>query len=216
MKSTTKKLFLAFLIVSSASSIDANDSQLWLGLKAQKKYYDFFSLKFNNEVRIAKNISKFDYFHSDLGLLFHPIQVKWLNLGFNGRFLASPEWEFRTHGNLIFKLAYKALLKTSNRTRFEIHVDESGFSKWRGRNKTGFSIKAWEKANWSIHWILSEEFFFVSQGVNENRLLSGLKIWPIKDAGLSLYYQWRVKNSLQENAQWTHAHIIGVRALLKF
>ena len=125
-------------------------------------------------------------------------------------------WQFRPSLGITFKVPFRDLAKFSNRTRVEFHVNEEGLSQWRARNLSKASAKVWKKGDKVVNLALSEEFFLVTAGVNENRLRGGFDVWVTKNAGLSVYYQWQTTNSLEENAEWTHTHGVGAAGLLKF
>ena len=115
-----------------------------------------------------------------------------------------------------FKVPFRDLAKFSNRTRLEFHVNEEGLSQWRARNRSKASAKVWKKNNKAVDFTLSDEFFLVTAGVNENRLRGGFDVWVTKNAGIAVYYQWQTTNSLEKDAEWIHIHGAGAAGLLKF
>jgi len=225
-----KILTIAFITMFAFTSYAsaAEDAQLWLTLKTKNKFHKSVSLSFDNELRFQHKVSELGYIHSEVGLVFHPEKIKWLNFEVNGRFVLSPKkpkvleawtggWQFRPSLGVTFKVPFRDLARFSSRTRVEFHVDEEGLSQWRARNRSKATAKVWKKDDKAVNLALSEEFFLVTAGVNENRLRGGFDIWVTKNAGLSVYYQWQVQRDASEpDALWNHTHGAGAAGLLKF
>jgi hypothetical protein len=238
-----KILTLTFIAMFAfAPHAFADDVQLWLTLKTKNKFHKAVSLQLDNELRLKNKVSEVGYIHSEVGLVFHPQKVKWLNLEIGGRFVLSPKkpkvleawtggWQFRPSLGITFKVPFRDLAKLSNRTKVEFHVNEEGLSQWRARNLTTATAKVWSKGDKAVDLALSEEFFLVTTGVNENRLRGGFEFWVTKNAGLSVFYQWQAQLNvtlssikvkpdpslaLKEESNWNHAHGVGAAGLLKF
>ena len=240
-KTITIAFITMFAFISAASAAD-QDVQLWLTLQTKNKFHKAVSLQIDNELRLKSDVSEVGYIHSEVGLIFHPEKIKWLNFEVNGRFVLSPKkpkvleawtggWQFRPSLGVTFKVPFRDLAKLSNRTRVEFHVNEEGLSQWRVRNLSKASAKVWKKGDKAVSLALSEEFFLVTAGVNENRLRGGFDIWLTKNAGISIYYQWQAQLvttlgsikvkpdpslALKEESNWSHAHGVGSAGLLKF
>ena len=225
-----------------AASPKTQDVQLWLTLSAENKFHRWLTLKFDNELRLRSDVSEVGYIHSEIGLEVHPPRLSWFTFGFNGRVLLNPEkpkvldawkggWELRPTLFANFQGSFIDLAKFSNCIKLEMHLNGEGWARWRIRNLSSASGKVWWKLDKSINLAVSNEFFLVVAGVNENRLRGGFEFWLSGHAGVSVYYQWTTRLAatlsseeldpkpnlaLKEEVDWAHSHVIGAKGLLRF
>ena len=214
-----KKIYLLLTALILCFCFTANkaygeDSQLWLTLRTKKSIHDWVSLTSDHELRLVKDVTKLGYLHTEVGLLFYLPKVDWLNVEINTRFLISSKWQVRPSIGIIYKLPkIWNFIKFSDRFRFELHFDETSFRKWRGRNRISIKLKLWENKDRCFYYNLSDEFFFTNQGIDENRLRTGLDYWAEKNIGFTFYYQLQVKRHF--GFKYAN-YCFGTEAFIKF
>ncbi len=203
MMMTTKKLFLVFLLISTASiSFSQDDFGIWYSVAAEKKLGKHLELDLDANVRTFDNALKIEETFFDIGLSYK--LNKYLSAAFSYRFTEFKEdddlfhprhkWFADLKGKLPlgdFNLSARLRFQQRYKTYFEDENDKESKDAGRIKLKMLYNIPSFP-----VNPYLSTELFFPmftqsERFVEKNRFMAGIAYKIAKKHSLELEYMFQ-------------------------
>ncbi|MBN1354219.1 MAG: DUF2490 domain-containing protein [Candidatus Omnitrophica bacterium] len=210
-------IFFVFFFTCIQNLYAKGDLQYWNTATLEWKAKKDWKLSFEEEFRLAEELTTFSYKHSDLGLSYSGM-ADWLEIKISYRQIfniSHDRWKYENVPNLnITAKADFFGINLTDRNRMEYRDIEDKKSDWRYRNKftailpklTRLGIEPY--AADEIFIDCTEDFEF-----NRNRLYAGITFALIKNLKLDLYYLLQTTKS---GGKWVSYNVFGTKAKLSF
>lgn len=209
--------FFLFPLTLFASLDGPGDFQIWNTDTVNIHVSRRTLLQGQTEFRYGRDSSKLYYKHYQGLLVFIRSPNVLVAPGYRQTyFRTSKKWleEYNPMLDLILQAKTKSRWFISNRARTVYRIFEEGHDRWLYRNRLEI-LSPWRISRYGMAPFFSEEFFWEeSRGINQNRLIFGLRIPYHERTQLDLYYVYRTFKNAHKD--WINQNILGIHFSLHF
>lgn len=213
-------LIIAAFPAQKCPAVDDGDFQYWSINGVSFDIDNNWTFTFDEELRFSEGGTNLYYQHSDFGLVYKNFADN-VDLGFNFRKVFTKqgrgEWNSENLPHLNITLKGRLFdLAVSNRSRFEYRDIDESENLFRYRNKFTINIPL-EFTELKLKPYLADEVFinFDEDGLNTNRLYSGLSYKFSKNISGSIFHLWQLRKPTGQG--WgENINAIGTQFRIRF